>query len=366
MSRSGSKLVGTLGMAVLVLSSTACVGVRVKYIVDPKEDVNGLIKFRLAGSLATIAAKDPSAASKTGLSLTEPREIVFRDGQSNVVAKDDADYFENVAAVATQIAGSREEFAIVPHDWLWQKTRLAHTYIDASDRLLKEVGSEVTDYRKQIIETIGAVAKGAAVGVAVEKPEPKKRLILPIAIEISPAAEKAAWLPLPKNNDADKDDGDQGTGWWYRVVIQRPEDAGIAVTTPTPPRSEHERAARADSAKKDASFPAATFFRTFNNDGGDATRVLPVSACRTALIFFQWATGRPSGAEGPAHLKLTVADPTRVDTVAMPNKGSVKLKPVCGADVESQPSSDASLWQLIQETANQAKAIRDAQKKKQQ
>jgi hypothetical protein len=55
---------GVAALFGLLMQLGGCVGVRVRYIVEPKADEAGIIKFRLPGSTVTLAKKDEK--SKTG------------------------------------------------------------------------------------------------------------------------------------------------------------------------------------------------------------------------------------------------------------------------------------------------------------
>ena len=331
-------LVGPL--ALLAVATSGCVGVKVRYIVEPKHDEAGLIKFRLPGSMVTLAPRDSDSKSKTGFVL-DRRTTTSRTANSR-----ESDFFADVGGLVTPVAAS-EQFALVVHDPFWQKTTASHSYLDASGTVLKELGTQVTDYRKQIIETAAPVAKFAAIGILGGPPPARKdMLILPVAIEIMPAVIDGEWRALPGNEWV----------WWYRAEIAPPDERVKLIGSPRV------------TDNQDSSITAAHFFHKFRNDGGESTGVFPVASCRTVVLSLRRSTGQPKKGSQPdpktgeqVQLRFTVADPRAIDTTAIPAKGAVKMKGVCGADVSSEPAGDASVWALLEEVATQAKAIRDSQ-----
>lgn len=403
---------------------SGCTSINVRYITEPHADKAGLIKFRLPGASVTLAKKDTDKDNKAGVILNQTTVIAFQrpaftlqyvGGASSAVlsitdtmliastgqgsddlrltlrdyvtlkdligaistggkyrataltngsespqllepttardvktaaftvtlaeSRDDADYFANVGGVVTPAAAS-EEFAIVVHDPFWQRTNLSVSYLDGSKDLVKELGSELTDYRKDIIQAVAAVAKVALVGGLAFVPQPpvKKVLVLPAVIDVTQMVDRG-WQLLPNN-----------TNWWYRVAMLPWSEEHKILGKPTA------------NAGTGSAIETATFFKEFQNGlGGDSTNVFPVVACREAVLRLAFSKDEPKEEAPDVQVKFTVGDPRYVKTAAIPLKGTIKMKPVCGADVDSKPA-DTSVWKLLEEVGSQVKAIRDAQK----
>lgn len=86
----------------------------------------------------------------------------------------------------------------------WQRTYVSVTYRDATDLLIQELGVQLTDYRKKIIQAVAAVAKLAPVGILGLLPEAHPKVfILPVAIDVAPALRFNDWAgPSARNPSA--------------------------------------------------------------------------------------------------------------------------------------------------------------------
>jgi hypothetical protein len=305
MSMNGHKLFALAG---IILLFVGC-GVSVKYA-KPQEDEDGRIKFRLIGSILTLTAKPPSNPAKQEKKPvdtppeSEPpvdllKRMVFDCPESDKSSKSALECVGDVTPVATPTNGS-EKIAIVVHDWPWRQTMFSATFLDRQPELLKELGAEVTDYGVEIIGAAAAIAK-TAIGIGLR-------------------------------------------------VLSDQQSSGVS------------------------RIAATKLFKDFHEGGFWSTGSFPVSACQGADLVLMFLPGaseekaKEAGKNPPKRSTVTinnlrVADPHYVETYAIPDKGSIKFKAICGADVDAKPSGVASGWKILQTLADQAQAVYDAQKK---
>ncbi len=350
----------TIVMFVLLLGGC---GVHVKYD-KPYEDESGLVKFRLVGSLLTVAAK---ASNESGQGNQTKKDVKNADelqppvdvAKAHTVPCSDSpitNCLEGIAPIVTPVYGS-ELIAVRVHDVPWRRTTLSATYLDRQPHLLKELGVDVTDYSVEAIGAIAAIAKTAigfgALGATsgAERPPPSVReLRVPAAIDVSDAlraGEAGTWTLLP-NND----------GWWYKLEKVPPSSYFTVFS---------------DGKPSGSTVAAQKYFGDFREGGLTTATSFPVSSCTAAtltLMFLPGAnaesvkatTSKPPDDSTLVITSLLVADPRFVETFPIPEKGSIKFKGVCGADVDAKPSGVASGWKVLQTIADQAKAVHDAQK----
>ena len=357
----------------LLICATAAVlagcGVHVKYD-KPNNDEDGLVKFRLTGSLVTLAAKQEAKPTGQGGQQTRDSPDGPKDAEPPMDVQHAETFpcsstpitkcFEKVSPVVTPTYGS-ELLAVRVHDWPWRKTILSATYLDRQPQLLKELGVDVTDYSVEAIGAVASIAK-AAMGlglmnvtpgkereVAAPTPTPRQ-LVVPSVIDVSaalPDGEAGDWNILPNNH-----------GWWYKLEKTEPMK-GIPVF-------------KDDNRPSGSSVSASKYFADFREGGSSTVTSFPVAACSGAKLTLMFAPGiSPEEAKGVAEnpppdstiviSNLLIADPRFVETYPIPEKGSIKFKAICGADVDSKPSGVASGWKVLQTIAEQAKAVFDAQ-----
>jgi len=363
-----SRLMGTWISLLTVLFASGCGTVSVKYIVEPQHDEAGLMKFRLAGSSITLAVKEPPPKAdqpakpdqpgqppKTGYKLqalepvlpTFPEGRTLKDLKSAEIAQffGKPAYFKNVEALVTATGGS-EVLALVVHDPFWQKTALSYSYQDLELLLLKTVGTEVTDNSKAIIDAAASVVTLLVVFGALGIEKPPEFLTLPVTIDVPAPVINTEWKTLPRHEK-----------WWYR--IERRTDRGEQKIA----RQYGGGQAGYDSGPGDT-MDTVEFFSRYSNDRFWSTNTFPVAACQRVALHVRYSEDKPSEKElGTVQFLRSVAEPSRVRTIAIPSKGVISLGPICGGWVESKPFADPG-WPALEETAKQIKAIKDALDKK--
>ncbi len=340
-------------------------GVHVRYD-KPYNDDKGLVKFRLVGSLLTLAAQKESQAGQApkkeaSADETEPPVDMRKPTTFRCLTPPITQCIEKVAPVVTPTYGS-EVIAVHIHDLPWRRTTLSASYLDRQPELLKELGTEVTDYSVEIVGAVAAIAKTAiGFGILSVTPEAERkqttpserRIVVPSVIDVSTAlaaSEAATWTLLP-NND----------GWWYK--LDKTSSPALLAVFP-------------DKKPSVPTVETGRYFADFHEGGWHSATSFPASSCSGATLTLMFAPGLD--AEAAKRLaasppqdstivigNLLIADPRFVTTYAIPEKGSIKFKGVCGADVDSKPSGVASGWKVLQTIADQAKAVFDAQKQDQ-
>ncbi len=303
-----------------LLAIPACSSVpSVKYVAQPKADDKGLIKFYLPSTDITISKVLPADTreAQKSVSLSDGSDITFG---SDI---DIGPTLERDAKVVLTPKEHRETmYAVVPDSsWVGTvRTNLKVSYFDTADtsHLIKIIGSEVQDDRTKIIAAIGAVAVAAATVAAFDS----KAIVirLPVVVD-SYAAKDGEWKALPNN-----------PLWFYRL------DVSIDVG---------------------ATLESKAYFEKF---GKETTSTFPISACRRATLHLKRHpdnTQLDKTIQGDARFELMFADPDRVDTLAFPEKGSISLHAVCGADLITEKADIHTAWDLVEALMNQVKTVKD-------
>lgn len=269
----------------------------VGYIQDLGEDREGYSKFQLQRSSVLISFKRDSEGAET----------------------------DEIAASSVP-ADSLDDpvFSIVPKRNWGVKTHLKLKH-RANSMLIESLGTEIEDKRIEAIQQIGgivaAIAKMAAGGK--EAGSMQKRPKLPIGIDVT----RMFIDPLAKENPL--------------VARRKIEIVG---------RADLDYNLAISKVSEDA-IPREAFVKSIE---GVSQSVLFYSACRDVQVEFH------QGDLAQRQFNLRISDPNFVQTVAMPEKGTITFHTGCGVDVTSEKSEVASDAKIAQELVNQVKAIREA------
>ena len=348
-----------------LVTLSACVSPKVKYINLKGRDYEGYTKFRLVGS-------DILITSATALP-TDPKS--FAD-----VSKAETVQPSDIAVSVVPREQGTAVYAIVPKSqWLGMvNTKIQATYYDNS-RIIHQLGTKVEDSRIKIIQAIGAAAVQAVMFDAKTADKADEKLTLPVIINPDDF-DFGTWAELPGN-----------PAWSFRLT-QKPQPEDI-----------------------DA-MPVTDFFDKYDDAHWfNSTSVFPVSSCRSVkLNIINLSIDAINGAkkknsdikgknsdpyndpieksileeyrntkeklkkkekqqdkteevrmerEGNHLYAVQLANPNYVRTVRMPDAGTVLTHTVCGADTTTEASNTATGYELISELMKQARAVYDAQKK---
>ena len=334
--------VSLVGVILIVLIFVGCAHSTVKYRSNVQEDKEGLIKFYLKSSNITLCKKTatpqdrPAALDAKGKSGTPesgsgsaPADTVKTcleaPRQEFACLKDkEKECFEEVKTIVTPKEYTKGNlYAIVPEDNLWSTTNLSVSYV-GDTHLIKQIGTEVIDHRKDYIEAVGAIVGTAAVIKPLWIQAEQISLRLPVVIDVDEAFGKSMWQRLSMDNDK----------WWFQL--------------------------RADSQNPNGTVDTKAFFDQFANK---KTSSFGFSSCREAILYICYDDSQPKIAieSAPVKIHLTVIDPSRLETLKLPDKGSLSMHDLCGADLTTQASGVASAGSLVTDVMNQVTAIKKAQ-----
>jgi hypothetical protein len=243
--------------------------------------------------------------------------------------KDGDDETDTVVLTAVP-SESPVTMAVALDDQWGRKTTLQWTKIPNTE-LLATVGTEVTDNREKVVKAVGEAITGiiglreyqllshqSVLGIPLPElgsPEPKPTEAEPFPVALDPFA-----VELDKYNE---------------ITLRR---SGMSITL------------RVTFGEQQ---PGSAQFENFN--AKPTRHVLITSACRNVTIKILKGS-RFAGQEFTAK----VADASAYQTVPLPQKGMVKLHPVCGADVIASPSTAVSDIEITAAAVAQAKAIAQA------
>lgn len=220
-----------------------------------------------------------------------------------------------VGAVAAPIPFQGETFGIEPRRSRFVRTILTPTYYPNSLRL-KTLAIEGHDQRKEIIDTVGALAVGAAQlarggGERSGSLPGYRTLNLPVVIDLAAAKETASQGPRPLPGNP---------GWSY--VGRFLDD------------------------------PAASGFRR-RAEAKTVHGAIVTSLCRPYQLTLT---------AGGANLVmgLTVADPDFLVSIPFPAKGVVNFGVLCGADIQAQPVTETTADVLVTDFFKQVQNLRTA------
>jgi hypothetical protein len=197
------------------------------------------------------------------------------------------------------------------------RTLLTPTYYPNSLRL-KTLAVEGVDQRKEIIDTVGAIAVGAAqlarAGAGERSADllpGERKLTLPVVIDLAEAKQTIQSGPraLPDN-----------PGWTY--VGRFLDD------------------------------PATAGFRR-RDQASDVHGAIVTSLCRPFQLKLM-AAGQT------LTMGLTVADPDYLLAIPFPAKGVVNFSPLCGADIQAQPVTQTTADVLVSDFFKQVQNLRSA------
>lgn len=329
------KLVKSTGVVAFVAALAACAPTAEVFYSSKKEaGVKGdtTFEYRLATSTIAIgiAKKDkiPDGSSLGGVTVDTidlaQRKVTFNgtgwaEGQTPVTL---------VAYVAPSPSDTHRVF-LQPADSLWQTVTIAPTYRPNS-LLLKEVAIDTKDNRKDVIETVGAVALGVvklaavfAIASATSPSSTAVELNLPIVLRLDELPASNGTKTLPRANNVEYS--------WERSRSPAPattqaSSAAILATTPNP-----------GTAAAVTPAPSADPTLATELDIKSARRALFTSECREGILTLKTKSGDELMA-----FNLTVADPSAIRTIPLPAKGKIELDPLCGGNTTIEQATRAT------------------------
>ena len=282
-----------------------------------------LIKRAGAGGEIFVIPKSKLLISSSTLKtkVADPKGKAVDSSEAQEIGKD------NISAkVVPDEAGTR--FSVVPVSGFWGRTQLQIAKIPNTD-IPQTVGSTFTDLTKSRIEQIGGIASSAisVFGVLLapkldcSAAEPLVDFVISVGEEVTAPA------PVPGN-----------PCWVYTLAYESPNSPVGAVT-----------------------------MTKFASQLGLEVGYFPVPACRDVSVQIRRAENpAPGTRQLTVSIAARVADPSYVRLVPLPIKGSIKMHPVCGADVSDEGSIDrfAQFNEALAAAMAQVKAIEEKLKVK--
>jgi len=316
--------------------------------VDPKKDANvpgvqgdvkGKISFILQGALVTITKpgqENPQAAKaqqpgQANPQAQKPKPPEIQQDALGLTNKAQLECsrieMKDTQAFATPANATDSHYILVSEETIFTKSNISVTYYDGTRRI-KTIGTELQDDRIKIIGAVGGTI-ATIVSAAMLADEGKKdRLNLPYVFDFSdpkkfkePRDTFSSWETIP------------GYNCYSRYKVSKPEGNV---------------------------FKTEEFFKN-----QDFTREFPVSACvDLTLEIGKGAGGAPKATDTVMSYTVRVPDPSYVDPVPFPIKGTITTHSVCGADISTQPSQSVSTFETLEAIAKQVENIKKAAQKK--
>ncbi len=269
------------------------------------------VPFHLTDSIVVIGAPIAKAADGAAAPPVDLSPVVVRcpGGVCGAVA---------VAAIPTDFRGVL--YGLEPRSRRLVSTILVPSYVSNSLRL-KALAVEAKDHRLEAINTVAALASGAArladKGTDLSNPDPLDRtaqLILPVTIALAdlrctgPTCRSAATPRLPRNPT-----------WTYSIEFRDdPAESGLLARQAV--------------------------------DTVHAAMV--ASACRPVRIMLYQADQKVT-----VVLDVEVADPDWLITVPFPTKGAMTFHSLCGVDVQAQAITDIGVDVMATAFVNGVEAV---------
>lgn len=257
-----------------------------------------------------------------------PATTLILDYKKDKDGHDDATSIE-LTPVAAE---SNVTLAVALDDKWGRATTLQWTKIPNTE-LLATVGTEVTDNRLKVVKAVGDTFSGV---LGLRNYQATMNLTLASAplFDLGPPPAAPAVEPFPVAFDPSVLKPDKSTN--LVTLTSGKSDITLRVTY---------------GGQQAGSAPLSGI------DLSSWRHVLITSACRSVTVEIV------SGSKFVGR-KFTskYADPAAYQTVPLPQKGSVKLHPVCGADVIASASTAATDMEVIAAAVAQAKAIQAAWK----
>jgi hypothetical protein len=297
---------------------------------DAFADKEGLIPFALQGALVTLAPRpDPKQAQED--KLKQPEKQLTALGVTEGVKRkvQNIEGLEAAQVFATQMDAEDSLYFLEPKDSLLIQSNISVTYYDGHHRI-KSIGTEFQDNRIKVVEAVGGTITALLPLLAFPGARPGgEEIELPLVFDFTSPTRFGArdtftnWENVPNYKT-----------WWYRYKVSQ---------------------------------PTGRVFRTqeyFEKRKGNYTREFPMSACTDLTLEIGQGPDAKAGEEAKATYVLRVPDPSFVEPLPFPRKGTITSHTVCGADIASQPSQAPSDFAVLESIAKQVEAIWQAQRKK--
>jgi hypothetical protein len=322
------------------------------YKADSNVDRNdkNLIAFSLQASSVTISKqKKPGPEEKENQTKAQLATLGLTE---ETTAKCSADGLRDTQAFATQMDGKNSLYFLKPKDTFLTKSNMSISYFDGYQRI-KSIGTDFQDDRIASIQALGGIVASV---LAVAAAEPPKEVSQPIMLKLP--------LVLDFTDPA--------------MFTEQTRDVGSSIATIP---NNDKCCYKYKISKPQAALPTSDFFKCRSEFWSPSTwlgicytREFPVSACVDLTLEIGTCKDKDNKKDEkvwvdnvtPKEYVVRIPDPTFVETLPYPLKGSITTHTVCGADISTQPSKSASTFGLLEAIGKQVQAIQQKQKDKTQ
>ena len=312
------KLAKSTGVVAFVAALAACTPTaEVTYSLERKSDVS--IAYQLATSTVAIGVSATVDGSSLGGVSFETIDLSQRTIELKNGRWMDGNTPVALVAFVGPSASPNHLVWIEPTESIWKDVAIAPSY-RPNTLLLKELAIDTKDNRKEVIETVGAVAVGlvkAAAGVPFSLTLDDNRPQAPPA-----SAQRGQILQLP--------------------IILSLEDLTRQIS-----RGGATIGFQAGQETKNL-----TFESELARSG--KRRALLTSECRQGTL-----TLTPTGG-APIPFGITYADPKKVMTLPLPSKGKIELGSLCGGNVVIEQATKSSGKEIADTLFAQIEQLRKA------
>ncbi|WP_455925209.1 hypothetical protein [Pseudomonas putida] len=329
---------------VILLSAIAgCTSPKVMlHTVAADSPPNSYASFLAPGSWVTIGT--PESDAKPNTYTTQTWVPTASDKNAPTAIK---------AAVSSRASGPL--LAIEPRDEWYATTKLNYTYLDNSKQF-KTIGIAFQDNAATYVQAIGGLIT-AAIPFASrissfplesslptgESSKQKSALTLELPIVVDAADEKKWEGPIPTTSKSTT-----SGKWTYSIVLS------------TEQKQRRTMGATDICTLFGALIDCELSTLMSQKNASKWLTYVPVSRCLDATLTIKGAGSQ--GASAQLTFPIKIADPRYVDLVPLPEKGTITLHSICGADlaVDSSSSEATRAMATVQEIFTQAQKIKAA------
>ena len=305
-------------------------------------DEKNLMAFSLQAASVTISKPSPAKKSSQGEMENQTKAQLDALGLTEEIPVGcSASGLKDTQAFATQMDAKDSLYFLKPKDTFLTKSNMSVTYYDGYHRT-KSIGTDFQDDRITIIQAVGGIVASAIGIAALTKGE--EPLTLPLVLDFTDPAmftsqnrNGSKLAPIPNNAKC-----------CYQYKVSQPLGA----------------------------LPTNDFFKCRREFWSPSTwfcytREYPVSACVDLTLEIGTCKDKEHNKdekiwdgrkETRKEYVVRIPDPTFVETLPFPMKGSITSHTVCGADISTQPSKSASTFELLDAICKQVQAIQQKQK----
>ncbi len=308
-----------------------------------------LVAFSLQAASVTISEPSPAKTQGQGEKENQTKAQLDALGLTKEITVDCSQSgLKDSQAFATQMDVKDSLYLLKPKDTFLTKSNMSVVYYDGYHRVQK-IGTDFQDDRIAAIQALGGIVASVFAAAAADavKSAPPTPLQLPLVLDFT---DPAMFTSQNRNGSKIANIPNIAT-CCYKYKVSQPLGA----------------------------LPTDDFFKCRWEFWSPSTwfcytREYPVSACVDLTLEIGTCKDKDDKKDEKIwndnvkrkEYVVRIPDPTFVETLPYPLKGSITTHTVCGADISTQPSKSSSTFELLGEIAKQVQAIQQKQKDKTQ